>query len=127
LLASLRASGLDIDFRVDGGAVCLTPAADLTAYRVIQESLTNVAKHSAGRKARLSLAYDRHRLAITVEDLVGGGNSVTDSGGHGIRGMRERVQALGGSFVAGPRPDGTFQVTAALPYQPLTLAPEHHQ
>jgi signal transduction histidine kinase len=127
LLASLRASGLDIDFRVDGGAVCLTPAADLTAYRVIQESLTNVAKHSAGRKARLSLAYDRHRLAITVEDLVGGGNSVTDSGGHGIRGMRERVQALGGSFVAGPRPDGTFQVTAALPYQPLKLAPEHHQ
>lgn len=125
LLASLRASGLDIDYRVDGSAAGLTPAADLTAYRVIQESLTNVAKHSAGREARLSLAHDRHGLRITVEDLAGGGNSATASGGHGIRGMRERVQALGGTFAAGPRPDGTFQVTAALPCRPLALAPEH--
>lgn len=127
LLASLRASGLDIDYCVDGTAVCLTPAADLTAYRVVQESLTNVAKHSAGRKARLTLAYDRHGLHITVEDLVGGAKSAADSGGHGIPGMRERVQALGGTFAAGARPDRTFHVTAALPYQPLALAPEHSQ
>jgi len=127
LFASLRASGLDIDYCVAGTAACLAPAADLTAYRVIQESLTNVAKHSAGRKARLTLAYDRHGLHITVEDLVGGANAAADSGGHGIPGMRERVQALGGTFAAGPRPDRTFHVTAALPYQPLALAPEHSQ
>lgn len=130
LLASLRASGLDVEHRVDGAAVSLAPAADLTAYRVIQESLTNVSKHSAGRQARLTLAYDRRGLHITVDDLVGGDGhrpAGADAGGHGIRGMRERVQALGGSFAAGPRPDGTFQVAAGLPYQLLDLSPEHPQ
>ncbi|MGW3173448.1 sensor histidine kinase [Streptomyces sp. NPDC001153] len=133
LLASLRACGLDIDCRVHGGAVPLAPAADLTAYRVIQESLTNVYKHSSRRQARLTLSYDPDELRITVADLSGG-RTGTDTHGpdsgrppadrHGIVGMRERVLALGGRFAAGPRPDGTFQVTAGLPCQPLDLAPE---
>jgi signal transduction histidine kinase len=133
LLASLRASGLDIDHRTDGDIAPLAPAADLTAYRVIQESLTNVYKHSAGRQARLTLTYHRHELRITVTDLAGprpadpsgpaAGRRTADR--HGIRGMRERVLALGGRFSAGPRPDGAFQVTAAVPYQPLDLSPEH--
>ena len=133
LLASLRASGLDIDSRVDGGVVPLAPAADLTAYRVIQESLTNVYKHSSRQQARLTLNYDRHQLRITVDDLADGSTAADtpepdsgypSTGRHGIVGMRERVLALGGRFTAGPRPDGTFQVTADLPYQPLDLAPE---
>ncbi|MFF4689790.1 sensor histidine kinase [Streptomyces sp. NPDC001307] len=133
LLASLRASGLDIDCRVDGRVVALAPAADLTAYRVIQESLTNVYKHSSRRQARLTLSYDPYELRITVDDLSGGrpGTDVDGPGvgrapgdRHGIVGMRERVLALGGRFAAGPRPDGTFQVTADLPCQPLDLAPE---
>lgn len=132
LLGSLRESGLEIEHRRDGTPVPLTPAVDLTAYRVIQESLTNVYKHSAGRRARLTILYDRRELRITIED-PGPGASETghdtgghgagrhgivghDTGGHGIVGMDERVAALGGTFTAGPRPGGAFGVTAVLPY-----------
>ncbi|MFH8776173.1 sensor histidine kinase [Streptomyces sp. NPDC017958] len=132
LLASLRASGLHIDCHVDGKVVSLAPAADLTAYRVIQESLTNVYKHSSRRQARLTLSYDRHELRIIVDDPGGqrsAGGHAHASGAvpprrHGIVGMRERVLALGGRFTAGPRPDGAFHVAADLPYQPLDLSPE---
>lgn len=132
LLTSLRASGLDIDCRIDGAVVPLAPAADLTAYRVIQESLTNVCKHSRRRKARLALSYGPHELRITVDDLgdastAGGpdpGAAAVPVGGHGIVGMRERVLALGGHFAADARPEGAFQVAAVLPYQPLALLPE---
>jgi signal transduction histidine kinase len=128
LLASLRASGLDVDHRVDGDAVPLAPAADLTAYRVVQEALTNVYKHARLRRARLSFVYEGQLLRITVEDPGGaGGSAEVGSGGHGIVGMRERVLALGGRFAAGRHPDGSFRVSADLPCQPLRLAPERVQ
>ena len=147
LLLSLRASGLAIDCLVKGTVVTLAPAADRTAYRVIQESLTNVRKHSRQRQARLTIGYDRRGLRITVDDLGGGdadGAAAKDVSaaspdaasrdgvaGHGIVGMRERVLAIGGQFTAGPRPGGAFQVSATLPYQPRpyqgsALAPESH-
>jgi signal transduction histidine kinase len=141
LLRSLRASGLAIDAVVHGTAVALAPAADVTAYRVIQESLTNACKHSRGRRARLTLGYDRSELRITVEDLgtdrqgaadrsagaaigsgAGSGTGPLPAGGQGIRGMRERLLALGGLFAAGPRPGGGFRVDASLPYQPADIA-----
>jgi signal transduction histidine kinase len=152
LLGSLRASGLAIDALVHGTAVPLAPAADVTAYRVIQESLTNVYKHSRGRRARLTLRYDRRELRITIEDLGTGERTATGdraadaggawraesacvagaglepgagplpAGGQGIRGMRERLLALGGLFTAGPRPGGGFLVDASLPYQPADIA-----
>jgi signal transduction histidine kinase len=142
LLRSLRASGLAIDALVHGTVVPLAPAADVTAYRVIQESLTNACKHSRGRRARLTLGYDRSELRITVEDLgtdhqgagdrsagaaIGGagaesGTAPLPAGGQGIRGMRERLLALGGLFAAGPRPGGGFRVDASLPYQPADIA-----
>lgn len=135
LLASLRASGLDIERRVEGTVLPLAPAADLTAYRVIQESLTNVYKHSDGRQARLTLFYDRDELRITVDDLGAGraadgqdlarAPAPASADRHGIVGMRERVLALGGRFTAGARADGTFLVAAALPYQPLDLSLEN--
>jgi signal transduction histidine kinase len=129
LLDGLRASGLSVEYQVKGGAVPLAPAAGLTAYRVIQESLTNVRKHSAGRRARLALGYARTELSITVDDLGGGepgavaedAAPVAHGDGHGIEGMRERVLAIGGRFEAGPWPGGPFRVTATLPYQPLAL------
>jgi len=126
LLNGLRAAGLAVECRVTGRAAPLAPAADLTAYRVIQESLTNVRKHSAGRRARLALGYERAELSITVDDLgdvelAGGTGEAEPGGGHGIEGMRERVLAIGGRFEAGPCSGGAFRVTAALPYQPLAL------
>jgi len=127
LLDSLRATGLDTDCRIDGAAVPLAPAVDLTAYRVVQESLTNVYKHSAGRQARLTLIFDRSELRIAINDLGRGAGPLeppaTDpgGGGHGIVGMRERVLALGGRFAAGPDPGGAFRVAASLPYQPPGL------
>jgi signal transduction histidine kinase len=132
LLAALRASGLTLDHGSSGSAVPLAPAADLTAYRVVQEALTNVAKHSCSRQARLTLAYGTDGLRIEVVDLSGGGtaggfgpaDAPVSADRHGIRGMRERVLALGGAFTAGPRPDGTFHVIASLPYQPLADVPE---
>jgi signal transduction histidine kinase len=120
LLARLRASGLSVDYQVRGSATHrLAPAADLTAYRVIQEALTNVSKHSPGRQASLTLGYERDELRITVDDPGGTGAPATAASGgqHGITGMRERVVALGGRFSADPRPGGGFQVTAELPYQ----------
>jgi signal transduction histidine kinase len=146
LLGSLRASGLAIDALVHGTAVPLAPAADVTAYRVIQESLTNVCKHSRRRQARLTLGYDRRELRITVEDLDQEGDVAAGDrtawagagpanarlmgtaadplpvGGQGIRGMRERLLALGGLLTAGPCPGGGFRVDAALPYQPADIA-----
>ena len=152
LLGSLRASGLAIDALVHGAAVPLAPAADVTAYRVIQESLTNVYKHSRRRRARLTLGYHRRELRITVEDLgtgdptvaedraadaggawrtqgacvmgeeLGPGTDPLPAGGQGIVGMRERLLALGGRFTAGPRPGGGFLVDASLPYQPADIA-----
>ena len=141
LLRSLRASGLAIDAVVHGTAVPLAPAADVTAYRVIQESLTNACKHSRGRRARLTLGYDRGELRITVEDLgtdhqsagdrpagaaidadAGSGTGLLPAGGQGIRGMRERLLALGGLFAAGPCPGGGFRVDASIPYQPAEIA-----
>jgi signal transduction histidine kinase len=147
LLGSLRASGLAIDALVHGTAVPLAPAADVTAYRVIQESLTNVYKHSRQRRARLTLGYGRRELRITIEDLgpgeraaagartadaggawraesagLGPGADPLPAGGQGIRGMRERLLALGGLFTARPRPGGGFLVDASLPYQPADIA-----
>jgi signal transduction histidine kinase len=128
LLGSLRSSGLSVDALVHGTAVPLAPAADVTAYRVIQESLTNVYKHSRRRQARLTLGYDRRELRITVEDLGQGDHGAAPgadphpAGGQGIRGMRERLLALGGQFTAGPCPGGGFRVDASLPYQPADIA-----
>jgi signal transduction histidine kinase len=142
LLAALHAAGLEIECRLTGRAVPLAPAADLTAYRVIQESLTNVRKHSAGQRAELALCYSRYELSITVDDLgrpetageTGEAAPVphadllpcdpSPGGRHGIEGMRERVLAIGGRFEAGSRPGRGFRVAAALPYQPLALARE---
>jgi signal transduction histidine kinase len=132
LLASFERLGLTIRREVTGELRELPAPVDLAAYRIVQESLTNVRKHSRQRRARLSLGYAGQRLRITVEDLGDGvAGAVREGreeagGGHGIVGMRERVLAIGGAFDAGPRPDGTFRVTADLPCQPLRLplAPE---
>ncbi len=117
LLASFRGSGLRIQTDVDGPARPLAPAIDLTAYRVVQESLTNVCKHAGDTTVLLRLSYQPSALRITVDNDAHGHppRPDRDGTGHGIAGMRERVTALGGSLQARPRPTGGFRVAAILP------------
>jgi signal transduction histidine kinase len=124
LVDSFRTSGMHIDHEVDGSARPLPPAADRTAYRVVQESLTNVRKHAGNAATRVRLSFQPAALHIVVED-EGNGRAARVAhtlpvhgqldAGHGIVGMRERVSALGGRLDAGPRPAGGFRVSAVLP------------
>lgn len=129
LTASFRASGLTVTQSVDGVVHALTPAADLTAYRVIQESLTNVRKHSRCPTARLHLRYGPDTLRITIEDEGGPAGAPDEavppahSGGHGLIGMHERVTAVGGELRAGPRPEGGYRVCSTLPYTSPYMPP----
>jgi signal transduction histidine kinase len=113
LVASFRRSGLTVDEQVDGVVRPLTPAADVTAYRVIQESLTNACKHAGTPFARLRLDFQPAVLGITVDNDCAG-RPALDSG-HGLVGMSERVAALGGDLRAGPGPGGGFRVAVTLP------------
>ena len=97
------------------------PPSELTAYRIIQEALTNTHKHASATRAEVVLDYGAtDRCAITVTD-DGRPDAARGPGtGHGLIGMRERATAVGGTVTAGPRPEGGFQVVAELP---LSLAP----
>jgi signal transduction histidine kinase len=117
LLAAYRRSGLDIAVTATGAVRALPGPADLTAYRVLQESLTNVCKHVGPTSVAVTLAYRDDGLELTVENPTTG--AVPGLPGHGHVGMRERVGALGGTFTAGPVADaasGRYRVTARLPY-----------
>ena len=115
LVDQFREAGSDVSLRMDGAQTDLPARVDLSAYRIVQEALTNVLKHagpSAHTEVRLNT--DTHAVAIEVLDNGHGGTTLPGSG-HGIVGMRERAQLLGGSLDAGPRPGGGFQVVAHLP------------
>ena len=122
LIGSFAATGLNVTCDVTGQARPLPEAVDLTAYRVIQESLTNTAKHAAGASASVRLAFRPGMLALAVEDDGPGasGNDLIGNSpaGHGLIGMRERAAAVGGWVSAGPRGGGGFQVLAELPLPP---------
>lgn len=114
--ALVRDTGLDVDLRVTGERVPLSPGLELTAYRIVQESLTNALKHAPGASVRATLAYEAGALHIAVENDAPGVPAGTGTG-HGLPGMRERVALYGGTLEAGPGPDG-FAVRARLPYGP---------
>ncbi|MEV7602372.1 sensor histidine kinase [Kitasatospora sp. NPDC089797] len=98
------------------GAVRPLPAeVDLAAYRIVQESVTNVVKHSGTRDCHVTVEYGAGGLAVTVVDLGAGTPTATPGTGYGLAGMRERVALLHGEFTAGPRAGGGFRVAALLP------------
>jgi signal transduction histidine kinase len=97
---------------VSGERRRLAGSVELTAYRVIQESLTNVVRHSQAGRAEVEIAYQPRTLIVTVTDDGVGGSG---DGGFGIQGMKERVNAAGGTIAAGPTENGGFQVRAELP------------
>jgi signal transduction histidine kinase len=118
LLDAVRAAGVSVTFEVHGRAVPLSPSADHSAYRILQESLTNVLRHGGPTvRARVKMAYDQAGVAIEVTDDGQGVPAESDGGGHGLGGMRERAEAVGGTLTAGPRPGGGFVVSARLPTQ----------
>jgi signal transduction histidine kinase len=120
LVASVRQAGLDVEVRTVGDARPLSGVVSLAAYRVVQESLTNVLRHAAARRAEVALAYDEDALVVTVSDDGRGPGTgpAAKAGGHGLAGMRERVTVLGGRLDAGPRAGGGFAVRARLPLAP---------
>jgi signal transduction histidine kinase len=121
LVASVRQSGLDVEVRTEGDARPLSGVVSLAAYRVVQESLTNVLRHAAARRAEVALAYGDDALVVTVSDDgrgAGPGPAAAEVRGHGLAGMRERVTVLGGHLDAGPRAEGGFAVRARLPLAP---------
>ena len=128
LTASLATAGLKVVVTTGGTARALSPGVDLTAFRIVQEALTNVTKHAATDTAYVQLEYGNDRLTITVTDGEDGASgsapvaaaataAKTPGGGFGLIGMQERATSVGGRFQAGRRPEGGFQVTAELPLQ----------
>jgi signal transduction histidine kinase len=114
LVEQARESGLPVELKVEGEAVQLPAGVDLTAYRLVQEGLTNALKHAKAEHAEVLVRYADGHVELTVsDDGPGGGGG--DSGGHGLVGMRERVSVYGGELEAGPRPEGGFQLKARLP------------
>ncbi|GAA1670377.1 histidine kinase [Glycomyces endophyticus] len=116
LVDGVRKGGLAVDYTLTGdpGAVPVNVAA--TAYRVVQESLTNVIRHAEATKAAVTIACDAAALRVAVLDDGRGGPLHPDRMGQGVTGMMERVQAGGGAFTAAPRPGGGFAVKARIPY-----------
>lgn len=117
LVEQAAAAGLSVDVSVDGEARALAPGVDLAAFRILQEALTNVMRHSGSRTARIRLTWQPNVLELRVDDDGPAAGGVSDGSGNGLIGMRERAAALGGSVEAGPQADGGFRVVAGLPLQ----------
>ncbi|MFF5365737.1 sensor histidine kinase [Streptomyces sp. NPDC013187] len=118
LVAACESAGLEVTVTTEGEPQPLSPGVDLTAYRIVQEALTNVTKHAAAEAAHVLLAYTGSRLLITVTNDGPSEPAVPRGRGFGVMGMRERALSIGGELCAGPRPQGGFEVTTALPLQP---------
>jgi signal transduction histidine kinase len=114
LVAQAREAGLPVELKVEGTPVQLAGGLDLTAYRFVQEGLTNALKHAGAEHAEVLVRYDDGHVSLTVTD-DGKGDGGGDSGGHGLVGMRERVSVYGGALEAGPRPGGGYRLHATLP------------
>jgi signal transduction histidine kinase len=115
LAAMAREAGLDIDVELTSPVAPVPAAVDHTAYRILQESITNVIRHAGPTRVTATLDYGGDVLEVRVTDEGGGDAAASSDGGRGIAGMRERCGLLGGELTAGPRPGGGFEVRARLP------------
>lgn len=121
LVEELRTTDQPVDLVVHGAPVTLSPSIDLSAYRVVQEALTNVMTHAAGAKAEVDIEYLEDFLTVTITNDGTGVDRLASraSGGRGIVGMRERTALFGGVFEAGRTDDGGWRVHATFPLGPI--------
>jgi signal transduction histidine kinase len=119
LVSQVQDAGLRVCVSVDGQRGTVPQGIDLSAYRIIQEALTNVIKYAGSLSADVSICYRADSLTVEIADhgrgAPGGLRDARNGSGHGIIGMRERVAVFGGQFAAGPGPDGGFRVRARFP------------
>ena len=115
LVESVRAAGLPVHLDVRGKPFPLPPGLDLSAYRILQEGLTNTLKHAHANRAEVQVDYGDTELLLEVRDDGRGGPSIDDGLAHGLVGIRERVKIFGGDMSAGPTEDGGFVLRARIP------------
>jgi signal transduction histidine kinase len=119
LAQPLRSAGLEVVLRDEGVVASIPAGVDLSAYRIVQEALTNSLKHAGPTRASVVVHYDRDAVVLDISD-DGRVPTLADGSGHGLTGMREWVSLYGGELHAGPSPDGGFAVSARLPVEPAT-------
>jgi signal transduction histidine kinase len=123
LIERIANAGVKVELEVRGERPELAPGIDLAAFRIVQEALTNVVKHSGAPRCKVTVSYLEDELAVEITDggrdspvpATAGGAGAEPAGGHGLIGMRERVSLYGGLLAAGPLPEHGFGVTARLP------------
>jgi signal transduction histidine kinase len=119
LARPLRAAGLQVEVRREGPARALPAGVDLSAFRIVQEALTNTLRHARATRAEVIVRYSSDTLELSIfDDGRGGGSTAGDGGGYGIVGMRERAAILGGTLEAGILDGGGYRVSARLPLVP---------
>lgn len=129
LIGRVRAAGLELNLQLAGALPVLPPGLDLTAYRLIQEALTNVIKHAGPTRASVSVEYADGDLIVAVTDAgprepaLARSPTAVPGAGRGLLGLRERVALYGGEVTAGPGTDGGWRVSARLPVHPEPTAP----
>ena len=115
LVERARAAGMPVTLNVEGEPRAVSAGLDLSAFRIVQEALTNVHKHARGAPATVLVSWQRRELCLQVRDVGVSQRAATNGDGHGLIGMRERVRLLGGELHTGRLPGGGFEVTAVLP------------
>ncbi|GAB3426403.1 sensor histidine kinase [Flindersiella endophytica] len=115
LIEQVRGTGVPVSYTVAGDPVELDPGADVSAYRIVQEALTNAMKHAEGAQVRVTLEYGRAELRIDVHNDDSAAIPSAAGRGYGLTGMGERARLFGGDLSAGPDPSGGFTVSARLP------------
>jgi signal transduction histidine kinase len=117
LIEGVREAGLPVDLQVRGAVTALPPGVDVSAYRIVQEALTNTIKHAGAAHARVQLRYEPGAIELEIRDNGAGNEPRDQNGGHGLIGMRERVSIYGGRLEAGSPSSGGYRIWARLPFE----------
>jgi len=125
LVDQLRSAGMTIELEIEGVPDAVPAAVDLSAYRIVQEGLTNALKHAGpGAVTRVALDFRTDGVRLEVSDNGIGPPAGADAAGNGLRGIAERVAMLGGDLATGPHEDGSgFRLTAMLPLSAVLVKP----